>query len=155
MNRNVVGIIGSITVHLIVIVAFFLTPTPPLPQKAEPPFPTDDTPTNVTLLMDEAEMSNGMGISNQPLTFDGNPCPPGAKTYLGVGISYNQVTGQIEQAPSAHPAYKAGIRVGDLLVNNPYPDENNMMHLNIIQGNHQQTLSIKATQICYLLEPLS
>lgn len=153
MNRNVVGIIGSIAVHLIFVLAFLLTPQPPPPPEKQIP-DSGENPINVTLLMNEEGMSKGTEFK-QVYTFDGDPCPPNAKTYLGVGISYDRITGEIEQAPSVHPAYKAGIRVGDLLVNDPYPDEQGMMYLNIIQNNHQQTLAIKATQICYLSEPLT
>lgn len=153
MNNNVVGIIGSVTIHLILVLAFILTPQPAPPPEQQLPN-SGENPANVTLLMAEEGMSNGFE-TKQIYTFDGDPCPADAKTYLGVGITYDRVTGLIEQAPSVHPAYKAGIRVGDLLVNDPYPDEKGMMYLNIIQNNHQHTLAIKATQICYLSEPLT
>lgn len=146
------GVIGTILVHLLVLVLFLdFSSTPRVDQR---PNETVDTPVDVVLLT-EAE-ADAMGPKTDPLyTADGKICPPGTKTYLGIGIVYEMDTGEITQAPDVLPAFKAGIRVGDLLLNNPFPDAAGMMYPKILRGYQQITFEIKTTQVCYLSGPVT
>lgn len=44
-------------------------------------------------------------------------CPKGTISYDGIGVIYSWFEWQVLQAPRQFPAYRAGIRVGDLLLN--------------------------------------
>ena len=149
-----VGVIGTILVHLMVLVLFleFSSNSQPDKQVDNPA----NNPVNVMILLDVAVPPEGSdATTNEPLyTADGKVCPPGAKTYLGVGFVYETDTGEIHQVPTVLPAYKAGIRTGDLLLNDPYPDAAGMMYIKILRGYKQINFEIKAAEICYSPEPL-
>lgn len=38
--------------------------------------------------------------------------------YGGIGITQDYITGQITEAPEYYPAYKTGLRVGDVIISN-------------------------------------
>jgi hypothetical protein len=44
-------------------------------------------------------------------------CPKGLKSYSGIGVIYSWFEWQVLEVPRQFPAYQAGIRVGDLLLN--------------------------------------
>lgn len=146
-----VGVVGTILVHLLVLVLFLEFSSSS--HSNQQPAQTADTPVDVVLLT-EAEADAAGSIADPLYTPDGKACPPGSKTYLGVGFVYETDTGEIYQAPAVLPAHKAGIRTGDLLLNNPFPDADGMMYIKILRGYTQLTFEIKAVEICYSPEPL-
>ena len=71
------------------------------------------------------------------------------KKYIGIGLLYNFGSQLIYEVPKTYPAYKAGIRVGDYLVN-PFEEiKNGYITINIIRGYEKLHFYIKAEKICY------
>ncbi len=82
---------------------------------------------------------------------DEEMCKGKGNTYLGVGIVIQPGTDLITKAPPQYPAYKAGLREGDLLVN-PFASSVTPDGYMEFTVNHNGTLTvfrIKAENICF------
>jgi hypothetical protein len=152
---QVIGICFSILLHLCIFLFLFWKPTilPP-----PPPPPEKQKPVSVRLIA-----RNDTTKENIPITKDGwklsrrDPelCRSvDGKTYVGIGIKFDPWLYKITRAPEQYPAYIAGMRVGDALVN-PYAsaDENGYIDMDVFRGEQRISFHIKREKICYVIEP--
>lgn len=70
--------------------------------------------------------------------------------YTGIGIVYNQFTQIILDAPPVYPAYKAGVRIGDILLNpRSTPDKLGSVEVTVSRGDENYIFHIQQSKICY------
>jgi hypothetical protein len=153
--RRLVGVIGALLVHLFVVIPFFIpscTPMTPPPTAA----PSQDNEVVVlihpiTKVPSDEEPPPPRNGQNG--TWMGDDCPDKTKIYEGIGIIYDPSTGRVLQAPPSLPAYRAGVRVGDVFVN-AYPGGSNGIHNGIAEFDFFRsatrfTLKIPTEKICF------
>jgi len=89
--------------------------------------------------------------SQEGIDINGNRCDSTKNLYDGVGFIYLPSTGQVLNAPTMLPAYQAGIRIGDLLLNDPDPDADGFESLVVLkfQASTPTTFHIKTIKICF------
>lgn len=88
-----------------------------------------------------SKKEDGDGIS-----FKKEDCP---NQYIGIGVVYNVITGIIMDTNTNTPAYKAGIRVGDVLIDNrPSYEEGKSYDILIMRNKLPMTFRVKAGKIC-------
>ena len=146
MERKRYGLIGTLLIHLSVLVLLFNT-EPVRKRQMNPPKPVTPNSVEIIMLPGQGEANRSEGVDA-----NGNQCPPTNKNlYDGVGFIYYESTGQVINAPTMLPAYQAGIRIGDLLLNNPDPDADGIEHLVILkfQASTPVTFHIKTIKICF------
>lgn len=76
--------------------------------------PKQSTP--VTPPTVEVQLTGSQSSSSLQDPGDGIGCPDG-EWFGGVGLEHDLFTNRIPKAPSGYPAYRAGVRVGDILLN--------------------------------------
>lgn len=81
---------------------------------------------------------------------DPSKCDAAGLNYTGIGITYSTFTQRIIDAPTSYPAYQAGIRANDTLVNpKSAPDAEGYVTVRIIRDDLEMVFKIKQTKICY------
>lgn len=148
---SIVGIAATLLLHLALAVAALWVPErpkgasgPPLPVAAEP------RSLQVRLLPpDAATEEKQEGDSHMSAGIREEKCSSKGDTYLGVGIVHNIGSGIISSAPPSYPAYKAGIREGDALIEMYRLPSTNRMRLVVQRGGQTISRTIKMEQICF------
>jgi len=78
---------------------------------------------------------------------DAPPCGVG-KSYRGIGMQFN-LRDIVINAPQSYPAFQAGIRVGDIVIDpNIEPDGEGYETVNFIHSGKAHRLRIKTEWIC-------
>ena len=130
------GIAASFGLHA-VIVLLVLWPwhTPETPAAAAVP------PMQVIALPDHKK---GTLLDTQELAAE---CLQG-KTYVGIGLQFN-MDRIVTVAPESYPAYKAGIRLGDEVLNRDFePDGDGYDIVDFTRHGRRHRLRIKTQWIC-------
>lgn len=156
-NRTI-GLAATVLLHALLLVFWIHRPasgTPPPAGKANE--------VEVTLLPPTSSFTAMPAVAKpEPVLADGEPMPPTGvpgqavvacnekhKKYQGIGIVYNPFTGIVLQAPTAYPAYKAGIRAGDrALMFMPSEDGHLLVDMQRKSGE-RFSVYIKPLSICY------
>lgn len=75
--------------------------------------------------------------------------------YIGVGFIYNRETLEILQTPEHLPAYKAGIRPGDVVEQMPQPpmEVGHTYYFQVWRTNSHRGYLLRPQRICYLTGP--
>lgn len=91
---------------------------------------------------------DGTGAANQVPRCKDN------ETYDGIGVTYGIGTGQIATAPPYYPAYKAGVRVGDVVINSEFITENGYTSFTVSRLGVSDHIhfKVKLDKICYETE---
>jgi hypothetical protein len=77
-------------------------------------------------------------------------CRDKDETYQGIGIIYAPLTLVVLEAPESYPAYKAGLREGDVLLEpRKEPDKNGYVIYHVLRDNERLTFQIKQEKICF------
>lgn len=148
--KRTVGIIGTLIIHLALPV-YLLWPTKMYPV-VPPSTSTTEHVVEVKLLpMTAAEeaitVGDGPGINGAP---DPRICAGKHKTYTGIGIIHGMGSLRIDSAPATYPAYRAGLRVGDQIVEIYKEDGNSpYMRVQVLRDGRHFKFRIKMEQICY------
>ena len=87
--------------------------------------------------------------SKPKYVYDKKICELADNTYIGVGIIFAPFNDTISYAPEQYPAYKAGIRVGDTILNPTEEMINGYIKFEIMRGIARFTFNVKAEKICY------
>lgn len=144
------SIIVSLLIHIAALFLIMLqpastSPTPPAKQQQESflsvelaPLPT---PTNYS-------------ASLQPGThgykYDKEVCKDENSTYAGAGILIEIGPDLITKAPPQYPAYKAGMRVGDFIMNPLSVNVvNGYMDFRVLRHTTYMEFHVQADHICY------
>jgi hypothetical protein len=78
----------------------------------------------------------------------GEVCTLETSSYIGIGIVYSYITQEIIQVPAEYPAYKAGIRIGDIYTNSS--DNGDIRNIEILRDGQSLKFQIKTKPICYM-----
>jgi len=151
MSR-LVGVIGAVLIHLTVVAPLLIPScTPPV---TPPPPPTAEHEETIVQLYIVSQKDEPQPPQNGDKgQWTGDDCPDVKKIYEGVGIIYDPGTGRVLQAPPSLPAYKAGVRVGDVFVN-PYPGGSNgirdgIAEFDFFRSAERFTVRIPTEKICF------
>jgi hypothetical protein len=140
--------------HIAIIVDWHFTyKQPPLPLGSDPAL------VEITILPlksklaivanDVPEISNNEMPSPKYKT-DERICTNKDKNYFGVGFIWNPGTGRIIYAPEDYPAYKAGMRPGDFVMNPDADFSDGYIDLFVVRERGQQYhFHIKGDNICF------
>ena len=82
---------------------------------------------------------------------DAEICNGKSDTYVGAGIIIQPGSDLVTSAPPQYPAYKAGIRVGDKLID-PFGSDvmpDGYIDFTVLRNNELIKFHIKAEKICY------
>lgn len=76
-------------------------------------------------------------------------CSPNSKSYIGAGFLYSSSTYLVIYIPETYPAYLAGLRLGDMIMN-PFVDPvNGYFEFDILRHYQHMHFSVKADKICF------
>ena len=151
-------IVLSIIIHLIIITFFHLII---LPEKnsilpIETKILNEEKRINITLLpkedqsiINEISTKDDSLILKSILKTDERICSGKDNSYIGVGFLWTPVDNIIVHAPEYYPAYRAGIREGDIVLNPEDPIINGYIRLNIIRSGERLEFNIKVDNICF------
>lgn len=87
--------------------------------------------------------------TNNRYPVDSRVCSNRDKNYLGIGMLYNVGSNLVTYVPTFYPAYLAGVRVGDFLLNPEEPIQDGYINLRFIRGYIEHRLRIKTEMICF------
>lgn len=92
----------------------------------------------------------GKSTNSKPkYVYDKKICELADNTYIGVGIIFAPFNDTISYAPEQYPAHKAGIRVGDTILNPVEPIIDGYIKFEIMRGIERFVFNVKAEKICY------
>jgi hypothetical protein len=159
-KRILWALVASTLIHAI----FFITVRPDLVKSEKTPVGIK-TKSSVEVKLLPREISKKTPVESKgtdpilpPVQTDRTICTGQDKNYEGVGIIYNgdkeKGTGVIMLAPEYYPGYRAGLRVGDYIVNMPLFVQDGHIKFEIMRfagdGNSYRIVyNIKIERICY------
>lgn len=149
MKRSTkVGLAATILLHL----SLFLFFIPIIPTKNTPPPPDEIKPLMVRLLpKTDAVHDEVLKGNKDTIVYPANSqiCGGKDKSYTGIGLIFMPGSHMVIYAPEYYPAYKAGVRVGDYILD-PYSNPiNGYVDLEIRRGYNTLKFHIKVDNICY------
>lgn len=147
---RIAGISGTLIIHLSLLLSFIIIPA--IKKTPLSPPPVTEKEITVALLPPTTHRSDILPANGDTETVtqvDPNICENQGKTYLGVGLRYSPFTNLIIHVPEFYPAYKAGMRVGDMLLDPDTPIVDGYLDIEVVRGYQQIHFRIKAEQICY------
>lgn len=155
--KRIIGLTGTLTLHLAILVASFGGCQTQAPQRGS----GEDR--NITFL--ELKKEEVRQVTQEVLQTETLPtidpikppevmyCDGEAQTYEGVGVRYWARNGVVMEAPTGYPAYQAGIRVGDIILTPNPPNIDGYMEFSIQQGRDVVKMKIKVTTVCFNVQP--
>lgn len=148
--KKVIAFTVSILIHLFVIV-FVATPQVG-GESVEEQINTEPDPVQVRLLPKEektaAEKTEADKGAPTEMSITDLVCTDEKSTYKGIGIIWWPDTGQVLEAPEFNPAYKAGIRVGDFIIND-VTQVDGYVDIIVLRNYNKLTFRIKTENICF------
>jgi hypothetical protein len=147
-----IGIIVSLMLHLFLL--FILLWTPQMYEKLGNP-KTESKPVEVTLKVMEhtparpEQSKNDLPANKPKYETDSVICSGKDKTYVGVGLVYQPGSNLVTRAPPGLPAYDAGVRIGDFILDPDAPMINGYITFNIRRSFTFLVFHIKADNICF------
>jgi hypothetical protein len=150
MNRRTVGIVGTLLIHLSVLLYLLWPSVHPQPPPPPPP-PDEPKPVQVELLPrsvihEDSKLGPDPGIAGAP---DPKICANKDPSYEGIGIIHSYGTDLVLSAPAEYPAYKAGIRVGDMLVEIYRIEGTKFMFVHVNRHGNHLKFKVPIEQICF------
>jgi len=79
-------------------------------------------------------------------------CEGKDSSYLGIGLLFQLGTGVVSFVPKQYPAYKAGIRVGDMMVDPWVTEVDGYMDIEVVRGYQHLKFHVKMDTICYSVD---
>jgi len=146
-----IGISGTLIIHLSLLLQFIVIPV--LKKPPPPPPPGNQQEVEVTLLPPVEHKSIILPPIDAPAEIiaqvDPDICKNQSDSYMGVGFKYSPFTALIIHVPEYYPAYRAGIRLGDMILDPDTPIVNGYLDIEIMRGYQQMHFRIKAEKICF------
>jgi hypothetical protein len=147
-----IGISGTLIIHLSLLLQFIVIPITKKPPPPPPPG-SEQKEISVALLppIEHSSIVTPPVDSSSELVaqVDPNICKDQGKTYLGVGFRYSPFTNLVTHIPEYYPAYRAGMRIGDMVLDPDTPIVDGYLDIEVVRGYQQMHFRIKAEQICY------
>ena len=149
-KKRMVGLVCSMFLHTSLFVYLIFPPLQIIPsQKQEQDEPK---PVSVKLIPMEkpSEDADILKGNKDALSYPTDPeiCSGLDKTYRGVGVMSTFGSNMIVYAPEFYPGYKAGLRIGDYIVNDAR-EVNGYIDFEIRRGYTALFFHIKTDNICY------
>lgn len=154
MAPILVGFIGSAAVHAAVLALLLKSPaeppkTPPSPPMSAASARESSEAISVRLIPPAAPKSSSdetkLGAGSVKKT-----CTDVMKSYRGIGVTLTAPPWLVMEAPPQYPAYRAGIRPGDELIElYPAVDDNGYARYTVIRKNIPKVYRIKLEKICF------
>lgn len=94
-------------------------------------------------------LTNANGTGQKAYPYSKIYCEHNNREYRGVGIIINFETSMILDAPVYYPAYKAGLRIGDFIIESPPVTNDGYADFEIIRGYDKLRFHIKVDNICF------
>lgn len=148
--RTISALVLSVLVHLLVLSLFFYK----IGEGKKTPEKKSTLETVVKLrLIPKSEspdfhvQKGNNGRTSYPT--DSLVCSGRDKTYVGIGIIFNIGSYTISHAPEYYPAFKAGVRVGDVIANPPLEIVDGYIDIEVIRGYTHLRFHVKADNICF------
>jgi hypothetical protein len=150
MNKRTIGIVGTLLIHLSVLL-YLLWPSvhsPPPPPRSTPEEPK---PVQVRLipkrsLSKELKPGQEPGINGAP---DPRICENKDLSYEGIGIIHSYGTELVTSAPAEYPAYRAGVRVGDMIIDLHRIEGTRFMFFRLNRHGVYFTFKVPIENICF------
>lgn len=150
---KITGLVLSAILHLIIFAYVLLeqpAPTKPVSEINDIPVPgiiilkiIDMTPAPISTVEVPADTSR---IKYQT---DLVICSGKDKTYLGIGFVYQPGSNMVTRVPPGLPAYDAGVRVGDYVLDPDAPIVDGHITIHIRRAFEFITFRIRAANICF------
>ncbi len=143
----IIGIILSILIHLIPIIYFLFRPPEPPPP---PPPPVKDLAVRLLPKPDEYKPTT-LSKSGDKSSSEAMDCSQnlGNSIYIGIGILHSGGTiNIITEAPETYPAYRAGLRKGDIIISLDKRLDQGYIDI-VIKRETNVFYHIKTEEICY------
>ncbi len=157
-NRKgtILAIIGSLLIHITLLVALTIkAPKPPPPPPPPPKQEIKEHRMKVTLMpLIPAKAAGVPKPGDAGYVRDEKICAGKDNKYLGVGIIIQPGSDRIISAPPQYPAYRAGLREGDLLID-PFVSEitaDGYLDFIASRNNIPIKFHIKTENICFKKE---
>lgn len=142
-------LLASVLIHAVTLYAL----APSIKFTPPPPPAKQDNIMRVQILPPESLVKK-TGVpkpGKSASAIDEKICAGKDSAYVGVGIIIQPGTDRITSAPVQYPAYRAGLREGDLLIN-PFSTNisaDGYLDLTVERNNVSTKYHIKAEKICY------
>lgn len=141
----------SVLIHILLVIMLFVRP----PVKAG--YESETTPNrqrvvSVNIVPDVVgDRENMISLVSEGFKYarDERLCAGKDNTYMGIGIKFDSYMAYVIYAPEMYPAYKAGIRVGDRILNPDVPIKDGYINFKIIRNDENMEFRIKIERICY------
>jgi membrane-associated protease RseP (regulator of RpoE activity) len=147
---KILGIMGSILVHLVILISIIRAPES-IPTRR---LPLDEPESiQITLIpmpsVTESKADNSDADLAATYPTDSSICAGQNKTYVGVGFIMSFGSDLIIHIPEFYPAYKAGMRLGDFILNPYEPIINGWIDFDVLRHTEKLHFHIKADNICF------
>jgi predicted metalloprotease with PDZ domain len=135
---------------------YVVTSTPPVPEATVPK--KEEKRIEVRLLPKEKPqpvidnllpLKSDLPIPKPTYKTDERVCDGKDKSYKGVGFIWNPQTNVITHIPEFYPAYQAGMRKGDMVINPENPISNDRIHFFVVRSHAQLEFNVKVDKICF------
>lgn len=148
---KIIGIILTIILHLIVILLLIWPKSlekvdePPNSESIPKPFMVKLLPPTPPSITTEVLKGNTDSILYPT---DEKICEGKDRKYTGIGIIWMPGSGMVVHAPEFYPAYKAGVRMGDLIVG-PIEELDGYVDFTVMRSNNRLNFHVKLESICF------
>ena len=152
MRNKIFGIFGCILFHLLIILPFVVTIVE-TKEKVKKIQPHKEIEIDVKLIPTKPKINENQNKIDLALklSYPADPefCTEKDKTYLGIGLLKSFGSDLIIYIPKPFPAYKAGLRLGDFILNPDAEIIDGYLDYDIMRYDKKMHFHIKVDNICF------
>ena len=151
-RNKIIGLIISILIHIAILLPFLISSNGIKVHKPKPP-PDEPHSIELTLLpmatAEDPKLTSDKSNKKATYPTDTKICAGRDKTYVGIGFVINFGSDMIIHIPEFYPAYKAGMRLGDLILNPYEVPVNGWIDYDVMRHTERLHFHVKVDNICY------
>ncbi len=146
---NIIAAISAVALHLLVLFALIVPHNEEVKEQVTETAKTEERKDariiEATLFFPVETKGTGPGGQQD--------CKQGEDFYYGIGIRHLLSSREVIEAPPSYPAFKAGIRVGDYLVDYyNLPGGDGVVHVLILRDGLKKMFRVQKENICFAKE---